>query len=168
MSGPVADAPALLDRLASTPPPALLATHVQPPLAEHAASGLDLILEGFLLHHGRSRVFDGTDPSPRVLAGDYCYAEGLVRVATSGDLFVIEALADLIALSASLVAMDRRDVLGSLWATTVETIARSDDRRQAAFLAAKDGFRAASDARGLLALGQEFALTGELELLMRQ
>ena len=163
MTGPVADAPALLDRLTQTPPPPLLAEHVRPPLGERAASGLDLILEGFLLHHGTSRVFEGSDQGPRVLAGDYCYAEGLVRVATSGDLFVIEALADLIALSASLVATRRRDVLPALWATTVASIAAPDPIHQAEFGAAKQALRGAANADGLLALGRDLPLTRELE-----
>ena len=52
-----------------------------PPLPEAEAVGLDLILEGFLLHHGRPRQLSIDDPGRRVLAGDYCYAQGLVRMA---------------------------------------------------------------------------------------
>lgn len=166
MTGPVVDAPALLDRLAQTPPPALLAALVQPPLSDREASGLDLILEGFLLHHGTSRVFDGREQSPRVLAGDYCYAEGLVRVAASGDLVVIEVLADLIALSASLVATHRRDVLPALWATTVTSIARADVDYQGAFSASKQAFRRDGRADDLLALGRGLPVAAELRSVL--
>ena len=112
--------PGIAERIAAPPP--LLARHASPPLAPDEATGLDLILEGFLLHHGRPR---GNPPaSGLVLAGDACYAEGLVRVAAAGDLVVIRLLADLIARSASLVADQRRDLLPVLWAATVATIAR--------------------------------------------
>ena len=49
------------------------------------AVGLDLILEGFLLHHGAPAP-PRARPSPgrEVLAGDYCYAHGLVRIADVG------------------------------------------------------------------------------------
>ena len=68
----------------------------------HEAAGLDLILEGFLLHHGQARHLTPSGPGREVLAGDYCYAHGLVRITGAGDLFVVEALADLIALGAGL------------------------------------------------------------------
>jgi hypothetical protein len=106
----------------------LLAPLVQPPLTPAQASGVDLILEGFLAHHGTPRELLPGDRDALVLAGDYCYAAGLVRVATSGDLFVIRALAELVALSAGLVAAGRRAELPALWLATVAAIAvpRSD------------------------------------------
>ena len=70
---------------------------VCPPLAREHALGLELILEGFLLHHGASRHVLQVEMGAAVLAGDYCYAQGLVRVAATGDLSVVEALADLVA-----------------------------------------------------------------------
>jgi hypothetical protein len=87
------------------------------------------------------------DPGRRVLVGDYCYAQGLVRVAAAGDLFVIEALADLIALGAGLVAQGRREALPPLWLATAATLARrhgaqGDElplRFSAAKLALRDG-----------------------------
>jgi hypothetical protein len=162
VTGHLADAPALLDQLAATPPPALLAKYVQPPLEDRPASGLDLILEGFLLHHGASRVFHGDDRGPRVLAGDYCYAEGLVRVAESGDLVVIEALADLIALSASLVATDRRDALPALWSLTVDIIRTPYPARLAAVGDAKRTYRKTGATEALRALGDDLPATTAL------
>ena len=91
---------------------------VTPPLAPDQAIGLDLILEGFLLHHGRPRHVAPAAPGRGVLAGDYCYAHGLVRIAAAGDLFVVSALADLIALGAGIVAAGERAGLVPLWRAT--------------------------------------------------
>ena len=46
-----------------------------------------------------------------------------MRVAEAGDLFVIEALADLIALGAGVVASGRREALEALWRATAAAIA---------------------------------------------
>lgn len=119
----LAEQPSLATDLVEPPSPALLAGLVAPPLTAAQAAGLDLILEGFLLHHGRPRHLAPADPGRRVLAGDYCYAQGLVRVAAAGDLEVIEALADLVALSAALVADERREDLPALWRATAAAIA---------------------------------------------
>ena len=108
----------------------LLAPLVSPPLAPHQAAGLDLILEGFLLHHGVARHLSPAEPGREVLAGDYCYAHGLVRIADAGDLFVIEALADLIALGAGLVAAGDRAALAPLWRATTVAIASPERRRR--------------------------------------
>ena len=66
-----------------------------------------MILEGFLLHHGRPRHVENVPMGAAVLAGDYCYAQGLVRIAATGDLAMVEALGDLVALSAAAVASGR-------------------------------------------------------------
>jgi hypothetical protein len=58
-----------------------------------------------------------------VLAGDYCYAQGLVRIAATGDLAMVEALGDLVALSAAAVAAGRDDDLLPLWRSTAAAIA---------------------------------------------
>lgn len=139
-----AEQPALAECLRDPTPPGLLAPHVDPPLTRDEADGLDLILEGFLLHHGRPRLLGIADPGRRVLAGDFCYARGLVAVAAAGDLYVIEALADLIALSAGLVAQDARDDLPALWTGTVAAIAGDDDLRHAVGLA-KRALKSGSD-----------------------
>jgi hypothetical protein len=61
---------------------------------------LESILEGYLLHYGRSRLVDTADEDLRLLAGDYLYAVGLAHLARLGDLDAVRALADLITLCA--------------------------------------------------------------------
>jgi hypothetical protein len=61
---------------------------------------LESILEGYLLHYGRSRLVDTADEDLRLLAGDHLYAIGLSRLASLGDLDAVRALADLITLCA--------------------------------------------------------------------
>ena len=61
---------------------------------------LESILEGYLLHYGRSRLVDTADEDLRLLAGDHLYAVGLSRLARLGDLDAVRALADLITLCA--------------------------------------------------------------------
>ncbi len=134
----------------------LLAPLVSPPLSADEAEGLDLILEGFLLHHGRPRHLAPSEPGREVLAGDYCYATGLVRIAAAGDLFVVEALADLIALGAGLVAAGEREGLEPLWRATTLAIARRRGPAEAEtahrFLEAQGALRSAGDAGPLAAL----------------
>jgi hypothetical protein len=138
--------------LREPPGEALLGPLVSPPLTPHEAAGLDLILEGFLLHHGRPRHLSG-GAGRQVLAGDYCYAFGLVRIAASGDLFVVEALADLIALGAGLVAAGEREALTTLWRATAAVIAArrepGGDAAAGRFLAAQRRLRADGDAGAL-------------------
>jgi len=145
----------------------LLAPLVSPPLSAPQAAGLDLILEGFLLHHGSARHLRPSGPGREVLAGDYCYANGLVRITDAGDLFVVEALADLIALGAGVVAAGRRDVLVPLWRATTAAIAarggpRGDETAER-FLAARDALRRTGDAEGLVRLAAELPATAGLE-----
>ncbi|MBI2684098.1 MAG: hypothetical protein HYX33_01695 [Actinobacteria bacterium] len=137
-----AEQPTLLDRLADPLPALLLAPHVTPPLTTSAADGLDLILEGFLLHHGTPRLLPSTEPGRRVLAGDFCYAQGLVRVAADGDLRVVEALAELIALSAAVVADGDGALLPALWTVTVAAIRDERDAFRADVSIALDALRA--------------------------
>ena len=141
----------------------LLAPLVAPPLTDHQAAGLDLILEGFLLHHGSARHLSPSAPGREVLAGDYCYAYGLVRIAEAGDLFVVELLADLIALSAGLVATGDRASLAPLWRSTTAAIAARGGADEAditeGFLAARGALRADADASGLKAIADTLAPT---------
>jgi hypothetical protein len=159
MRAALADEPALAADLVDPGPGLLLAPLVCPPLEQSQGEGLDLILEGFLLHHGEPRHLRPPGRGQRVLAGDYCYARGLVRVAGAGDLFVIDALADLIALSAGLVAQARRDLLAPLWLVTAAAIG---GRRRAGgeelalrFAAAKLALRRDDDPGPLHALAAE-------------
>ena len=163
----LATEPALAAELTEPAPAALLAPLVSPPLSAYEAAGLDLILEGFLLHHGRPRHLTPSAPGREVLAGDYCYAHGLVRITGAGDLFVVEALADLIALGAGLVAADARGALVPLWRGTTAAIAARRGRREAEtgalFLAAQRALRASGDTAGLESLAAELPPTPGLE-----
>jgi hypothetical protein len=163
----LADVPALADDLIEPTAAPLLAPLVSPPLSAHEATGLDLILEGFLLHHGRPRHLRPSAPGREVLAGDYCYAHGLVRIAAAGDLFVVEALADLIALGAGLVAAGERGALVPLWRGTTAAILAHRGAREAEvgarFLDAQRSLRADGDASQLAVLAAELPPTPELE-----
>jgi hypothetical protein len=117
----LAKQPALAGRICD--PDEVLVPLVSPPLAREHALGLELILEGFLLHHGTSRHVGEVEMGAAVLAGDYCYAQGLVRVAGTGDLAVVEALADLVALSSAAVAAGNDRDLLPLWRATVAAVA---------------------------------------------
>jgi len=67
------------------------------PLApERFALGLETIYEGYLVHYGRPRLFVPADEEAALLLGDYLYAHGLVRVAATGELDAVAALAELI------------------------------------------------------------------------
>jgi hypothetical protein len=156
--------PTLARSLVDVSPAALLAPRVSPPLAAEHAGGLDLILEGFLAHHGRPRHLATRIRGDLVLAGDYCYAAGLVRVAGAGDLFVIEALANLVALSAGLVADGRRDALPALWGATVAAIAAPRSPEITAALAdATHTVRRDGDASELVAIAQPLGDLTDLE-----
>ena len=85
------------------------------PLApERFALGLETIYEGYLLHYGRSRLFDPPDGEAALLLGDYLYAHGLVRVAGLGEVEAVAALAELISACAQLRA-EQRDGDGDVW-----------------------------------------------------
>lgn len=117
--------PALAQGLHAVPAEPLLAWAVSPPLEFEHALGFDLILEGFLAHHGRPRELVLPDIPALVLAGDYCFAAGLVRVARANDVFVIDALASLVGLSVGVVASGRRAELPMLWRGTAAAVAGS-------------------------------------------
>lgn len=114
--------------------PPVLAPVAGAALAPLTAEGVDLILEGFLAHHGTPRHLRA-DGAPHVLAGDFCYATGLVRVAEAGDVGVVALLAALVARSAGLVADGRRDALDALWRCVVAVIAAPGRAAAAATLA---------------------------------
>lgn len=146
------------------PAPDLVAAPLaEPGLSPEHAAGLDLILEGFLLHHGTPRHLDLPDVGRRVLAGDYCYAHGLVWVAAAGDLHVIELLADLVAMSAALVATGERDGLTPLWQATMAAIAHRDPAFTERLHAAKEALRTRAEASALRELARELPAAPELE-----
>ena len=71
---------------------------------ERFALGVETIYEGYLLHYGRPRLFAPRDDDVALLLGDYLYAHGLVRIAATGDLDAVAALAALISACAALRA----------------------------------------------------------------
>jgi hypothetical protein len=76
---------------------------------------MEAVYEGYLLHYGESRLFEGMDPDLRLLAGDALYALGLARLAESGDLAAVAELSDLISRSAQAQAEGRGDEAEALW-----------------------------------------------------
>jgi hypothetical protein len=75
------------------------------PLApERFALGLETIYEGYLVHYGHPRLFAPADDETALLLGDYLYAHGLVRIAATGELEAVVALAELISTCAHLRA----------------------------------------------------------------
>ena len=81
---------------------------------EPLALGVETIYEGYLVHYGRSRLFAPPDRDTALLLGDYLYAHGLVRIAATGDLAAVAALAELISTCAALRA-DGRPGDGAAW-----------------------------------------------------
>ncbi len=97
------------------------------PLApEELALGLETIYEGYLVHYGRSRLFAPTDDETAVLLGDYLYAHGLVRIAATGELEAVAALAELIATCAHLRA-ERAPGDGEAWIDAVRRLGGDPD-----------------------------------------
>jgi hypothetical protein len=75
------------------------------PLApERFALGLETVYEAYLVHYGRSRLFEPQAEDERVLLGDYLYAHGLVRITDAGGVEAVTVMADLISRCASLRA----------------------------------------------------------------
>jgi hypothetical protein len=111
------------------------------PLApERYADGLETVYEAYLVHYGRSRLFDVPDGSERVLLGDYLYAHGLVRIAAAGGVEAVAVLADLISSCAAFRAAGLPGD-GAAWVAAArslggapgdadvdEALARHDDR----------------------------------------
>jgi hypothetical protein len=84
---------------------------------------LEAVYEGYLLHYGESRLFDGMEPDLRLLAGDALYALGLARLADSGDLAAVAELSDLISRSAQAHAEGRGDEAEALWDASAGVLA---------------------------------------------
>ncbi len=97
------------------------------PLVEgRYALGLETIYEGYLLHYGRSRLFDPPDADTALLAGDYLYAHGLARIAALGELDAVAAFAELISTCAALRA-EGSDGDGEAWAALARRLGGGDD-----------------------------------------
>jgi hypothetical protein len=76
---------------------------------------LEAVYEGYLMHYGEPRAFEGMDADMRLLAGDALYALGLSRLADSGDLEAVALLSDLISGSAQAHAEGRPEDAEALW-----------------------------------------------------
>jgi hypothetical protein len=81
--------------------------------------GVETIYEGYLLHHGTSRLFDQDDRDLAVLTGDYLYAAGLREICATGDLGAVDALAELIAACAARRGDGESEPDDGLWDETV-------------------------------------------------
>ena len=81
------------------------------------APGLETIYEGYLLHYGRSRLFEPPDVDVALLLGDALLAQGLVLVAATGSVAAVADLAELLALCTQ-VRADDADGDGAAWAAT--------------------------------------------------
>jgi hypothetical protein len=92
------------------------------PLApERFALGLETIYEAYLVHYGRSRLFEPPDEGEQVLLGDYLYAHGLVRIAEAGGVDAVAAMAELISQCAALrAAGDEGD--GDAWVVATRAL----------------------------------------------
>jgi hypothetical protein len=84
---------------------------------ERFALGVETIYEGYLLHYGRSRLFDPPDEDIALLLGDALLAKGLVLVAATGSVAAVSDLAKLLALCTQ-VRADGADGDGAAWAAT--------------------------------------------------
>jgi hypothetical protein len=92
------------------------------PLApERYALGLETIYEGYLVHYGRSRLFEPIDGETALLLGDYLYAHGLVRIAATGELDAVVVLAELISTCAHLRA-EQAAGDGEAWVDAVRSL----------------------------------------------
>jgi len=97
------------------------------PLApDRFALGLETIYEGYLVHYGRPRLFVPAAEETALLLGDYLYAHGLVRIAETGELDAVAALAELISTCAHLRA-ERVDGDGEAWVRAVRRLGGSPD-----------------------------------------
>ncbi|MDQ3121735.1 MAG: hypothetical protein M3Q59_04270 [Actinomycetota bacterium] len=79
--------------------------------------GLETVYEGYLVHYGWSRLFAATGTDTTLLLGDYLYAHGLVRVASTGNVAAVADLAELISLCAQARAQGGNGD-GAAWAAT--------------------------------------------------
>ncbi len=86
---------------------------------------LEAVREGYELHYGEPRAFEGMDDDLRLLAGDALYALGLARLAETGDLEAVAELADLISACAQAHAENRPRAAEERWSAAAHKLAPS-------------------------------------------
>jgi len=115
-----------MNEIASAADPALQAHAVaQPNDPLYGDFVLDAIREGYELHYGTPRAFEGMDDDLRLLAGDALYALGLSRLAETGDLEAVAELAELISDCAQAQAEKRPDAAEERWVASAKKLAPS-------------------------------------------
>jgi hypothetical protein len=110
------------------------------------AAVIESIREGYLLHFGTPRIVTGLDRDLALLAGDYLYAKGLLRLAGLDDPAAVAELSDLISLSAQLHAEPEPATTAPAWlacAVAIAAGAGADHER------AKDALRRGGDGAAL-------------------
>jgi hypothetical protein len=83
---------------------------------------LEAAYEGYLMHYGTPRAFEGMDDDLRLLAGDALYALGLSRLAEGGDVEAVAELSDLISLAAQAHADGRPELADELWEASARAL----------------------------------------------
>ena len=84
---------------------------------------LEAVYEGYLMHYGEPRAFQGMDADLRLLAGDALYALGLARLAETGDVDAVAVLSDLITGSARAHTEGRAEDAEALWESSAASLA---------------------------------------------
>lgn len=82
---------------------------------EVVALSVEAVREGYLLHRGCPRLFDGADRDLALLAGDRLYALGLAGLARAGKLDAVAELASVIACCAHAVAAGDEELAEAAW-----------------------------------------------------
>lgn len=111
--------PALAEYAAPKPGPDRFDTVVGDPGRRFT---LEAVYEGYLLHYGEPRAYEGMDPDLRLLAGDALYALGLQRLSDRGDVVAVAALADLITAAARAQAEGDPQRADALWPQTAREL----------------------------------------------
>jgi hypothetical protein len=97
----------------------------EPPAGRYGDFVLDAVREGYEMHYGTPRTFEGMDDDLRLLAGDALYALGLSRLAQTGDLEAVAELADLISDCARAHAEGRPEQAEKRWIESAGKLARA-------------------------------------------
>ena len=101
---------------AGDPGPARLASLVESlGGSASAAFAIEAVREGFLCHHGSSRILALEDDDLALLVGDLLYAIGLRELAVAGDPGSVSTLAELIRLASERSRSGSDTALRSLW-----------------------------------------------------